>query len=141
MAENKWVVDASVVLKWFLDEDEQTKELQKLWDGFYSGELELHVPSLFFYEMGSVLSQKIFKDASMLMSHLRLMHFQEHFLTSTQSSLALDLVGSESKLSFYDASYHALALQMGIPFLTADQKYFKAAPKKENIVLLKDFKL
>jgi len=45
-----------------------------------------------------------------------------------------------TKISFYDAAYHALALNTGGTFITADKKYYEKTKSEGNIMLLKNYK-
>ena len=44
-------------------------------------------------------------------------------------------------ISFYDASYHALAKAYGIPYITADKKYYQMTEKEGNIKLLQKIEI
>jgi len=49
-----YVLDASVVIKWF-SEEEYTDKAVKLREDFFRGELELAVPDLLLYEVSNAL--------------------------------------------------------------------------------------
>jgi len=51
---NMYVLDASVVIKWF-SEEEYTDKAVKLREDFFRGELELAVPDLLLYEVSNAL--------------------------------------------------------------------------------------
>lgn len=45
------------------------------------------------------------------------------------------------RVSFYDASYHALAIAYDGLFVTADRKYYEMTRKEGNVTLLEDLKI
>lgn len=134
MAREKKVVDASVVVKWFLDE-EGKKEALQLRTEHIAGKISLVVPDLLFLEVLNALRYKGGTEKSLADANRALWNIQFHieksssFLLEKASMLAL-----EHNLSLYDAVYLALALLYGCPLVTADTSLAKAA----NVVVLKE---
>ena len=133
MAREKKVVDASVVVKWFLDE-EGSKEARQLRSEHISGKISLVVPELLFSEVLNALRYKGGTKESLSQANRALWDIQFHieknssFLLEKATHLAL-----EHNLSLYDSLYLALALLYGCPLITADTSLAKAA----NVVVLK----
>lgn len=143
MVESKplYIVDASVVLKWFLRETEDQEEALQLQNDYFRRNVLLGIPHYALVEIFNILSrQKIAsKRIEAAFSMVFEFGFQEYPATLEFSSLALTLVRKFDGISFYDALYHSIALQEGGTFITADQKYFKKTKKAGGIVLLKDY--
>lgn len=61
-----YVLDASVILKWVLDSDDEPgrSEAANLLERWKRGEIELFVPSLWIYEVGNILALKKPDDKS-----------------------------------------------------------------------------
>ena len=130
------VVDASVLSKIFLEEDGR-EEVYSLMEMKMSGEVTVLATPLLVYELLNVLS-KTFKDFDKVQSAY------EKFKKFGISLIDPDdkFVGDATKdacenraISYYDASYHALARDMDAVFLTADEKYYDAMKSKGGIVL------
>ncbi len=133
MAREKKVADASVVVKWFLEE-EGSKEALQLREQHVAGKITIIVPELLFLEVLNALrykggTQKNLAEANRALWDLQL-HIEKSssFLLEKASTLAL-----EHNLSLYDALYLALALLYGCPLVTADSALAKAG----NVVVLK----
>lgn len=121
-----WLVDASIALKWFLPLDREP-------DGDLArtaiGSLAMRTTSLAFYEVGNILTRHSGLEAVQIGAALGLLEDicgDPIELTSTDrhSAAALAL---EHKLTFYDASYAAVANRTGRLLLSADSDLI--APK------------
>ncbi|HLB95703.1 MAG TPA: type II toxin-antitoxin system VapC family toxin [Patescibacteria group bacterium] len=137
------VVDSSVIIKWFVKQDEQDRA-QALWlkNQFLKGQLSLVVPDLVFYEISNVLKTKKEFRRELVRKAIRLL-FLYPFQTIWPSSalfLTASKIAYSHELTIYDAVYLALAQELGCPFLTADQKL---QVKRKNLLVysLKDFKI
>jgi predicted nucleic acid-binding protein len=116
------VVDASVVLKWFVDEPDSGPALA-LRDAHIAGTSPIVAPDLLICEVANAL--------------LHNPRFTEHDIEralSTLYDLQLELVvptvevvqavvrlASRHKLTFYDALYVGLAQELGMELITADR--------------------
>jgi len=120
------VLDASVVLKWYLQEEDSELALgfrQK----FISGSFNLAFPDLIIYELPNALRyEKSFSLNATYEAVGALIDLGVDIIVPTRSLVrnALEL-SFERNITFYDASYIALALELGYDFVTADVKLFK----------------
>lgn len=115
------VVDASVVAKWFLEE-EFTPEARRLRDDYAAELIEAEAPALLPYE---VLNAARFADVFTPGELRRLAEALDRFaipLHLLQGPLAESTlaVAASADLSVYDASYAALAQRLGVPLYSAD---------------------
>ena len=129
----RMVLDASVVLKWYLVDEELGVKAISLLGEYVSNELDILAPSLLEYEImnGLMIAQKRgrIKEEKILsaiegfdnlginlrnLSHLypQVIHFCKTY-----------------NRSVYDASYMALALDEGISLITADEGLFNSIRK------------
>lgn len=131
---NKLVIDASVVLKWFLRDEKIGDRALDLLDRFVRGELDLTAPSLMVYEVinGLVIAQR--------RGHIA----DEKVLSAISGFLALgitfvDVTGLEDRVlhfcreydrSAYIASYLALAERASLVFVTGDERLYNSAKGK-----------
>jgi predicted nucleic acid-binding protein len=120
------VPDASVILKWVLqstDEDDQEKALQ-IRSLAMEGKVILKVPSLWFYEVGNILSRNFPKQAKELLEALTAFGLEEAIWSKEWLNKCLFII-QHHKVTFYDAAYHSLALVEKGTFVTADRRYIK----------------
>lgn len=134
------VPDASIMLKWALGEEKETeidKALSVLYD-FIEGRCEIVLPSLWAYEVGNVLGVKHPESSKEIMDILLDYEFKEYRMSKDICRLIFELI-RDFRVTFYDASYHALAINQEGTFITSDKKYFDRVRDKTHIQLLKLF--
>jgi predicted nucleic acid-binding protein len=114
-----WLVDASIALKWFLPLDREP-------DGDLArtaiGSLAMRTTSLAFYEVGNILTRHSGLEAVQIGAALGLLEDicgDPIELTSADRHSAAALA-FDHKLTFYDASYAAVANRTGRQLLSAD---------------------
>ena len=132
------IPDASVILKWVLktDEDYVEKALTLL-SAWVAGETEIVVPSLWVYEVGNIVGTKNAERAEETMALLLDYRFPEARIDAGHLMASLDLMRRHA-VTFYDASYHAVAMKAGGTFVTADDAYVRRAGNAGHVVSLKD---
>jgi predicted nucleic acid-binding protein len=121
-----FVPDASVLLKWVLP-GEREPHLDKalnVRESFLLGRIDLLVPDLWIYEVGNILSRHFPEDAENRLEALIRFGIPQSGCRDACWKMALCLV-IKHRVSFYDASYHALAVVNEGVFLTADETYVK----------------
>ncbi len=132
------VLDASVILKWFLDNEEGNDAAALVKEDHVGGSDTIAVPDLLYYEVANVLSSKTrlsaeaVEEAFSLLWDFQLERFDfalEHFLA------ALALV-RKYKITVYDAAYIELARRLQCRFLTADKKLYEKTKSLRMIELL-----
>lgn len=127
------VVDASVVLKWYLPDEEYSKEALSLLNNYVLSEIDILAPSLLQYEVfnGLIIAQRRGRIK------------EEHAATAIEGFVDLEITERSipyfySKIvnyckkynrSVYDASYLAVADKEGIYLITADEGLFNAVKK------------
>ena len=118
------VLDASVIIKWVLT-DEQLSGAALGWrDRHVSGEDRIAVPELLFYEIGNVFATKTPLSAGDAVEGLSLIADSEldaYTLGMDEFTEAIRL-SKHFKISLYDSSYLALAAALGCEMITADAR-------------------
>jgi predicted nucleic acid-binding protein len=126
----KLVLDASVVLKWFLPDEELGQNALDILNNYVDGELELMEPSILPYEILNGLlvaerrgriSQKVTNEAFYAFLELGI-QFHDTYVDFSE---ILPFARS-SQRSVYDASYMALAKKKDIDFVTGDKRLHNA---------------
>jgi predicted nucleic acid-binding protein len=136
---NLYVPDASVILKWVLDSPEEADRdtAFELLNSWVAGECEFVLPSLWLYEVGNIVGRNIHDKAADIMALLIDYRISEAPMTSVISGRTLEIM-SDCGVTFYDAVYHAIALERRGTLVTADAAYLKKAGKLGHAVLLAD---
>lgn len=135
------VPDASVILKWVLPRNISPFQDQALAirDAALSDNLSLVVPPLWRYEVGNTLARLVPDNALQLITLCEAVGLDEMRADAKWLEIAVDLV-RQSKVSFYDAAYHALAVAHSATFITADEKYVRKLKYGAHVRLLKDWR-
>jgi predicted nucleic acid-binding protein len=119
------VVDASVVIKWFVDEV-HAEAARRLQDDQY----ELFAADLLWPECGNILWKKV-RRGELTPDEARLVRggLEQQPISALPSRLVLELaleVAFDASRTVYDSCYLALAMLIGCQLVTADQKLFNA---------------
>ncbi|MHA2202983.1 MAG: type II toxin-antitoxin system VapC family toxin [Candidatus Hodarchaeales archaeon] len=133
------VVDASVALKWFVDEINTEKALEVR--DYLKKEATPIVPALFFYEIANVLRYKPefgSKDVNKIIKALIDFQFRIELFEEKLANLTIDLA-YQYGITIYDASYIAIGRRSQIAVITADKNLF-AKVEEERIILLEEWK-
>lgn len=121
--------DASVVVKWFLDEPgPETRAARALAESAAQERVALHVLDLTFYEVGNTLVVKRGVPAPITAALLDKVHAicgDGLTLGAVARAHASELVAGRG-LSFYDAAYVAVAEAFSIPLASADRAMIAA---------------
>lgn len=134
------VPDASVLLKWVLQADDEPDHDQAmaLRESWLEGACELVVPTLWFYEVGNVLGRKRPATAAAMLDAIADLGLTEaaphRYLTAIVTLMA------ERGVTFYDAAYHALAIDLDGVMVTADAAYARKARAAGHVTLLADWR-
>ena len=131
------IIDASVITKWFFPEEDSQKALL-IRDRHKEKEISLHAPILLIFELGNVFVSKGVKNKKDFNKNLRILYaLNINFIHLEEQTLELAFAHSqEYKLSFYDASYVALAQSLKCDFITADKKLYQTTKKLKFVKLL-----
>jgi predicted nucleic acid-binding protein len=120
---SRYVVDASLAIKWFIPEIHSEAALQAR-----RSRARLHVPALMTLELGNVLAKKIRRgeltraEGDVILKELKHLPLQRHAderLFPAAYQLALDI-----QRSVYDCLYLALAEAVDGAMITADHKFY-----------------
>jgi predicted nucleic acid-binding protein len=136
------VIDASVVIKWLLQDSEReagTEKATQLMELVTNGEQPVLQPTHWLVEVGAVLAREspgtAIDDVGMLTA-LELPTTTELQVLRRGVELAMEL-----KQHLFDSYYHGVALETpDCVLITADERYLRAARAKGNIVSLMEWK-
>ncbi|MGH8259820.1 MAG: type II toxin-antitoxin system VapC family toxin [Steroidobacteraceae bacterium] len=134
------VPDASVLLKWVLPSDDEPNADNALLlrEAILNDAMQALVPALWLYEVGNTAARRFPAQAPAWLSALIKFGLEESPPSQTWLAKALELT-RRHQVSFYDASYHAVALLHGGVFVTADTKYVGRAVESGSVIALRDW--
>jgi len=138
----RYVADASVILKWVLGDEQEADQskAQNLLNAWVEGSVELAAPLLWQYEVGNFLGRELPEQAEEKMKLLLNLRIKGLELTMSMCRQCFEWM-KKYKVTFYDASYLAVAQEIQAILITADEKFIKKIGKMNQICLLKDLDL
>ncbi len=124
----KFVVDASVAIKWYVPEIYE-KESEALLNAGH----DFHAPELIYPEFSSIIWKKVRRNLLTFAKGQRIISAFSHqnFIPHSHQSLILSAyTGAEATgQTVYDWTYLALAISLSCEFVTADEKFYKSLAK------------
>ena len=136
----RYIPDASTLIKWVGLEMEDLEQAEAFREDYKNGLVKIVVPALMFWELGNYLGRHFDEEtATSLFNHFQNYQIQQALVTLETATYTVKIMKRYPKTSFYDASYHALAVQLDGIFLTSDKKYYDKAKSLGHIQLLKDY--
>ena len=134
------IIDASVVVKWFIEENDSDKAVF-IRDKFIYGKVELYVPTLLYFEVLNALKySQLFKPTELADAGESIENYGFKVISiKNEIRKHMIKVAVDYDLSIYEASYLGLSIGLEKIFCTADEKIIKKLPSKlkKNVVLLK----
>lgn len=126
------VVDASVAVKWVVEEDNSHIAIELLMEWKRQNK-SIIVPALFVYEMTNILFKKVrrgkipLNEAKEAISSILAMEIEVYWSINPDLSIhGLELASTHKLPATYDAHYLALAEREGCEFWTADARLYHA---------------
>jgi predicted nucleic acid-binding protein len=131
------VPDASVILKWVLDAENEPghHQAQQLLEQWVAAEVVLWVPSLWVYEVGNVLCLKRPNVASETLGFLLDLGLREVAVDQDLVELATGLA-TQFAVTFYDAAYLAAATAVDGILVTADRRFARSIGSSQRVKLI-----
>lgn len=136
---HRYVLDSSVIIKWFSSHGEQDVEAAlSLRDAFVEGSIGIVVPDLVFYEVANSLRHNPRFTVTDVADAVQSLHDMELSVQAPSPSLMRRSVEIAFKygVTVYDACFLALAEKLRMKFVTADYKFVERLPDKRHIVRL-----
>ncbi len=127
------VIDASLALKWALDDEQHVQHALALRDDFLGkGRIQVFAPSLYIYEVINGITSAIRRR------RLERAQGEEVLQSLLLAEVALRMpsidgiygIALDYGLSAYDSSYVSLAETLGTDFWTADRQLYDAVQEK-----------
>ena len=133
-----FVIDASVILKWFVEEEKGTKEALGIKQNHIEGKYTLVIPDIAIYEVGNALRYKpdsLPREVSRYCRNLYELNLDIVAFPIEIIDLTIE-ISFQNDITFYDASYIALAKELGLQFITADERLYNKTKHFHFVKLL-----
>lgn len=131
------ILDSSVIAKWYFKE-ENSDLARRLLEQHQVHLIQITSPILLFFEIGNIFINKKLTAVNfsrhiqdLLALNLTIINTEKVLLKNT-FAIALNY-----QLSFYDATYVALAQKLKCDFITADKKLYQKTKGLKSVKLLK----
>lgn len=130
-AGTRMVVDASVVVKWHLQDEEYVIPSLKLLDQFAAGHVDLLAPAQIRYEVSSAITVATCGGAPRLTADQGLEAIEEFLALGLTTISDNEVIHSayglvhQYDVAFYDALYLACAITLNCPLVTADYRFYQ----------------
>jgi|SRR3989344_1433438 len=131
------VIDSSIIAKWYLVDEDQTEEALKLRSLHIESKITISAPALLLLEIGNVFVTRKLEQKDFDANIEGLLDLQINFLEPDSFTLKNTFsFARQLHLSYYDATYIALAKSLKCDFITADKKLVEATKKLKFVKLL-----
>lgn len=137
---SRFVVDASIAIKWYLPEDHAVEA-----DRLLDPQNILQAPDLLLSEVGNILWKRVLRgECPVDKADTILRELQGNFLQIWRAGVLLNdalTIACHTKRTFYDSLYVALAVMNDCRMVTADKKLYnslKNATFKKYILWVED---
>lgn len=131
------VIDASVILKWFIEERDSNKA-GDIKNNHTQGLYTITVPDIAIYEIGNALRYKVefsIRDISRSLEELYALNL-DIILPHPDLIYSVAEISRQNDITFYDAFYVALAKDLGLQLITADKQLYENTKHLHFIHLL-----
>ena len=139
------VIDASVFIKLFKVEDD-SPQARALVDVLVRRRAPFLAPSIALYEVlaGAMHVQRPFSDVIHIFELLQSLGLSLEDPSKAELTRAETIATTKSAIGGYptlfDSIYHAMAIERGGTFVTADRKHVEKTRKFGNVILLEDWR-
>ena len=133
------ILDASVVAKWFLNE-EDTETALKIREEYVDGNIDIEIPDLLIYEIANLMRYKKMGENEIKEVIDSIFSMDFLIITPTLSLMQLSShIAISHDITVYDAVYVALGEYFGAPLITADRKLYEKTSGDYKVVILSEF--
>lgn len=131
------IADASVVVKWFIEEEHRDKAVE-IRNKFVNGDIQIITPDLILYELANALRYNPSFNVSDVCEAIESIYELGILILEPQPEIfgfAINISFSKN-ISFYDAYYVALSQYSKFNFVTADKKLYEKINDLTEVILL-----
>lgn len=134
----KLVIDSSVSLKWWLDDEEFIDNARLLLKKVIDGDVKLILPELWYYEVANGIMTAVRRNR--ISEKLSLKFIEELYAVPVEQCQIIPHINkiykaaTRYKYAIYDMTYLIVAELENIPFITGDKKLFNTLKNTKPFV-------
>lgn len=134
----QYVLDTSVVVKWFSSDEEDSGKALNLRDQLYEGLCDITVPDLAIYELANALKYNPYFTAQDVKNALNSIFDMGIETKEVDSVIINEAIGIAYRfnVTVYDAYFLALSRREKKQLVTADYKFFELVKSFKGIIRL-----
>jgi predicted nucleic acid-binding protein len=139
----KFVVDASVILKWFShDREGHLEKALQLREDFRVRKIDLFSPELLIYEVTNILRFKKILTDSLILKAIDSIFAMDLLVPVNQRIMENALkLAREQNITVYDSTYISFARYCGCYLITADKKFYQNLKDIPGILYIKEYSI
>ena len=129
------LLDSSVVLKWFRRDEVWRDVALQLRLTYIEGRMLIYVPDLLTYEIANVLRYKPDLSQGQVQAALNSLYDMQIRIVKGSREVVKEAIHLAYlyDVTVYDAAFVAIAVNLNIPFITADDKLSQKLTKAPNV--------
>lgn len=137
-----YVIDTSVALKWYYQEEEkEVKQAFKLREDYRQRKVDLYAPDLLVYELANVLRYKKDLEESYIDDAIESVYEMRLLKPATQETIKEAVrIALQYNASVYDTVYLAFAEGHRSWFLTADRQFYLKVKQFPLVIFIADYR-
>jgi predicted nucleic acid-binding protein len=133
----RYVVDASVILKWVLEEDQAVnkEKAMAMLNAWAEDRIRIYAPLIWQYEVGNFLGRELPAEADQKMALLLDLHIGEVPLEDRGYRRCFSWM-KDRQMTFYEAVYLSAAFEIQGVLVTANEALIKKTGETDRLCLL-----
>ena len=136
-----YVIDASVILKWFSQAGENDLDIAiQLRKDFRERNIDLSAPELLIYEIANVLRYKKILNEDIIHKAISSIYDMDILLPVNPGVMTRAVtIARQYHITVYDSSYLSFAQSVGCHLITADKKLYQKIKGLPGIIFISDY--
>jgi predicted nucleic acid-binding protein len=137
----KFVVDASVILKWFSQEREKDHEnALRIREDFRARKIDLYAPGLLIYETANVLRYKETLKDDLVLKAIDSIYAMDILIPVNLQIMKNALkLARQFEITVYDSAYLSCAQYSGCYLITADKRFYQKLKDVPGILYISGY--
>lgn len=134
------VLDSSVLIKWFKQEEGTEKALQ-IREAYINEKIEVAIPDLVFYELSNVLRYEESLNKQQVQKAVQSLREMEFQVIAPFEEYTDDMIerSIQKDITVYDSAFYTLSKLLDAEMITSDQELNSKTP--DNVKLLQNFNI
>jgi len=137
----KFVVDASVILKWFSqDREKDLEKALRIREDFRARKIDLYAPGLLIYEAANVLRYKEAIKDELILKAIDSIYAMDILIPVNHQIMKNALkLARQHEITVYDSAYLSCAQYSGCYLITADKRFYQKLKDVPGIMYISGY--